>query len=160
MPYETTGTLTGMDVFQRAITIMDELNDAGEYLHSDTTEYLNRSLPILNTLQNELYPYSDTCPKWTEWQSGRRPVLMPIPDMETVIDLDDYCSGTVLPYGLVAHLLLTEDPNSAGFAQQRYDELKAALMRGEGRLTESEDIVDIYGPNGGIHPYNEFSMWS
>jgi len=80
--------------------------------------------------------------------------------MNTVIDLDDYCSGTVLPYGLVAHLLLTEDPNSAGFAQQRYDELKAALMRGEGRLTESEDIVDIYGPNGGIHPYNEFSMWS
>ena len=160
MDYQTTGTLTGMDVFERAIPIMDELNDAGEAVHSDTTEYLNRTLPILNTLQNELYPYSDTFPKWTEWESGRRPVLMPLPDLETVIDLDDYCSGTVLPYGLVAHLLLTEDPNSAGYAQQRYDELKAALMRGEGRPTASEDVEDVYGPRGGITPYNEFSRWA
>ena len=160
MPYTTTGTITGMAVFQRAITLMDELNDAGEYVHDDTTEYQNRTLAILNTLINELYPYSDTFPKYTEWQSDRRPVLMPLTALSSVIDLDDYCSGTVLPYGLAAHLLLDENPTAAGYFQQRYDELKLALQRGAGRLAESEDIVDIYGPNGGLHPYNEFSMWS
>ena len=44
--------------------------------------------------------------------------------------------------------------------EQRYDELKAALMRGAGKLTASEDIEDIYGPRGGIEPYNYFSRWS
>ena len=67
MAYQTTGTITGMDVFQRAITMMDELNDEGKYKHDDTKEYQDRSLAILNTLQNELYPYSDTYPKWQEW---------------------------------------------------------------------------------------------
>ena len=160
MAYQTTGTITGMDVFQRAITMMDELNDAGEYVYEDTEEYRNRTLAILNTLQNELYPYSDTCPKWQEWDKGRRPVLLPLESLDDIIDLDDYCAGTVLPYGLAAHLLLDENPTSAGFFQQRYDELKMALMRGVGKLNVSEDIDDIYGPNGGLYPYNEFSMWA
>ena len=160
MAYQTTGTITGMDVFQRAIVIMDELDDSGRFKHEDTTEYLNRTLPFLNMLQNELYPYSDTFPKWQDWEKGRRPVLQSMSSLSDEIDLDDYCAGTILPYGLAAHLLLDENPSSAGFCQQRYDELKASLMRGEGRLSESEDIVDIYGPNGGTHPYNEFSRWS
>jgi len=160
MAYRTTGTITGMDVFQRAITMMDELNDEGKYRHDDTTEYLNRTTAILNILQNELYPYSDTCPKYTEWEKGRRPVLLPLADLYTAIDLDDYCAGTVMPYGLAAHLLMDENPSTASFFQQRYEELKAALMHGMGMLAESEDIEDIYGPNGGLHPYNEFSRWA
>lgn len=157
MAYETTGTITGMDVFQRAITLMDELNDAGKYRHDDTLEYQHRTLAILNILQNELYPYSDTFPKWQEWDKGRRPVLMPLEDLYTAIDLDDYCAGTILPYGLAAHLLLDENQASAGYFQQRYDELKAARA---GMLAGSEDIEDVYGPRGGIEPYNYFSRWS
>lgn len=160
MAYATTGTITGMNVFERAITLMDELNDAGQYRHDDTVEYQNRTLPILNVLQNELYPYSDTFPKWQDWEAGRRPVLQPLGSLDAEIDLDDYCAGTVLPYGLAAHLLLDENPSAAGFFQQRYDELKSALMRGAGKLAESEDIEDVYGPKGGIHPYNEFSRWA
>ena len=159
MAYATTGTITGMNVFERAITLMDELN-AGQYRHDDTVEYQNRTLPILNVLQNELYPYSDTFPKWQDWEAGRRPVLQPLSGLSEEIDLDDYCAGTVLPYGLAAHLLLDENPSAAGFFQQRYDELKSALMRGAGKLAESEDVVDVYGPKGGIHPYNEFSRWA
>ncbi len=157
MSYETTGTLTSLNVLERAITLMDELSDSGAYDHADTAEYKQRTLAILNILQNELYPYSDTFPKSQDWDKGRRPVLAPLANLSTVIDLDDYCSGTVLPYGLAAHLLLNEDPQLANYCQQRYDELKSSLMRG--RPAESEDIVDIYGPCGGIYPYNEFSMW-
>lgn len=159
MAYKTTGTIIGMDVFQRAITMMDELNDEGKYKHEDTVEYQNRTLAILNILINELYPFSDTCPNYREWEDGRRPVLMPLSDLYSKIDLDDYCSGTVLPYGLAAHLLLDENPTAAAYFQQRYDELKMMLMRGIGKMTASVDIEDVYGPKGGIHPYNEFSRW-
>ena len=160
MAYQTTGTITGIDVFQRAITIMDELSDTGKYKYEDTDEYRYRTLSILNILINELYPYSDTYPKYTEWESGRRPVLLPLDDLYVEIDLDDYCAGTVLPYGLAAHLLLDENPSTAGYCQQRYDELKNALMRGVGQMTVSEDIEDVYGFRGGIYPYNEFSRWA
>lgn len=159
MAYVTTGTVTGMNVFERAISMMDERNDEGEYKHEDTTEYWNRTLAILNVLQNELYPYSDTFPKWQEWEYGRRPVLEPLGSMSEEIDLDDFCAGTIMPYGLAAHLLLDENPSAAGFFQQRYDELKTALMSGAGKLAVSEDVVDVYGPRGGIHPYNDHSRW-
>lgn len=160
MAYQTTGTITGMDVFQRAITIMDELSDSGKYKYEDTDEYRYRTLSFLNMLQNELYPYSDTFPKWQEWETGRRPVLMSLTDLYTTIDLDDYCAGTVMPYGLASHLLLDENPSTAGFCQQRYEDLLRGLQSGRGMRAESEDIVDVYGPNGGLHPYNEFSRWS
>ena len=154
MAYQTTGTITGMDIFQRAITMMDELNDDGKYKYEDTDEYRHRTLAILNVLQGELYPFSDTYKKNSEWQEGRRPVLTPLFSMGDAIDLDDYCAGTVLPYGLAAALLLDENPTSANFFQQRYDELKVSLMRGMPAV--SEDITDIYG---GLEPYNDHSRW-
>lgn len=154
MAYTTTGKTTGMDVFQRAITMMDELNDDGKYKYEDTDEYRHRTLAILNVLQGELYPFSDTYTKNQAWQEGRRPVLSPLDDLFTEIDLDDYCAGTVLPYGLAAALLLDENPTTANFFQQRYDELKASLMRGLPAV--SEDITDIYG---GLYPYNDQSRW-
>ena len=160
MAYSTAGTITGMDVFQRTITMMDELNDEGKYRHDDTVEYQNRALAILNVLQGELYFYSDTFAKQQEWESGRRPVLNPLTSLYDTIDLDDYCAGTVMPYGLAAHLLLDENPTAAGFFQERYEELLRGLMSGKGKLAASEDIEDIYGPKGGIHPYNEFSRWA
>ena len=157
MSYTTTGTTTGMDVFQGAITLMDELNDAGKFKHADTDEYRMRTLAILNILIPELYPFSDTYGKNQDWAARRRPVVEKLADLNDTIDLDDYCAGSVLPYGLAAHLLLDENPSAAGYFQQRYDELKALLSRG--MPSESEDIVDVYGANGGLSPYNEFGMW-
>ena len=107
MAYQTTGTITGMDVFQAAITIMDELSDEGKYKYEDTDEYRQRTLAILNVLVNELYPFSDTYQLNQEWGKRRRPVAERLEDLYTELDLDNYCAGTVLPYGLAAHLLLT-----------------------------------------------------
>lgn len=157
MAYQTTGKITGMDVFQAAITIMDELSDEGKYKYDDTKEYQDRTLAILNMLQNELYPFSDTYKLNQEWGSRRRPVADRLESLYDNIDLDDYCAGTVLPYGLAAHLLLNEDPSTANYCQQRYDELKASLMRG--LPAESEDITDVYGGID-VDPYNDFSRWS
>lgn len=157
MAYQTTGKITGMDVFQAAITIMDELSDEGKYKYDDTKEYQDRTLAILNILQNELYPFSDTYKLNQEWGSRRRPVADRLESLYDNIDLDDYCAGTVLPYGLATHLLLNEDPATANYCQQRYDELKASLTRG--MPAESEEIEDVYGGID-VSPYNEFSRWA
>ena len=154
MAYQTTGRITGMDIFQRAVTIMDELSDEGKYKYEDTDEYRNRTLAILNILQNELYPFSDTYKKNDEWKRGRRPVLESLDDLYTELDLDDYCAGSVMPYGLAAHLLLNEGPSTANFCQQRYEEMKAEAQRG--MPAYSEEIVDLYG---GLKPYNDFGEW-
>ena len=144
-----------MDVFESAITLMDELNDEGKYKHEDTDEYRMRTRAILNILIGELYIYSDTYKKNQDWTDGRRPVPAMLDDLYTEIDLDDYICRSVMPYGLAAHLLLAEDPSTAGFCQQRYDELKAGLTRGLPAV--SEDITDLYGSYG---YYDQFGGWT
>lgn len=147
---------TAQEVFEYAMTLMDELNEStGKADTTDTKEYKNRTLAILNILRGQLYPYSDT---YTYGESGKRPIAEKISDFTTAIGLDDYICQSVMPYGLAAHLLMQEDPSSANFFQQRYDELLSLLARG--MPAESEDIVDVYGDFGGICPYNEFGMWS
>lgn len=138
-------------VFETAMTLMDELNEAtGKADTSDTKEYKNRTLKILNILRGELFPYSDT---FTAGAAGKRPICPAIDDFTSAIGLDDYICQSVLPYGLAAHLLMQEDPTSANYFQQRYDELKSLLARG--LPAESEDIGDVYGG----FPHNEFSRW-
>lgn len=143
---------TAQEVFEYAMTLMDELNESnGNADTSDTREYKNRTLAILNILRGELYPFSDT---YTTGDAGTRPIAEKIKDFTSAIGLDDYICQSVLPYGLAAHLLMQEDPTGANFFQQRYDELKTLLARGI--PAESTDIIDVYG---GIEPYNEFGMW-
>ena len=137
-------------VFDIAMGLMDELSESGATDTSDTKEYKNRTLFILNALRGELYHYSDT---YKAEVPGKRPIVRYIDDFQTPIDLDDYICQTVMPYGLAAHLLLDENPSAAGYFNDRYQELYALLARG---LPQgSEDIEDLYG---GIE-YGEFSRW-
>lgn len=135
---------TGQWVFETTMAMIDELNDTGTADYSDTTEYKNRTLPILNILQGELYQYSDT---YKQRNDRKRPVLYPLESLEDYINLDDYICRTVLPYGLAAHLLVDENPTMAAFFQQRYEELKAGLRNGIPGM--SQDIVDVYAGDGG-----------
>ncbi len=144
---------TAQQIFETSMSLMDELNEAtGQADTGDTKEYKNRTIPILNVLRGEVYPYSDTYQRDVE--QGKRPICPPIMNFTTEISLDDYICQSVLPYGLAAHLLMQEDPSAANFFQQRYDELKALLARGN--PAESEDIWDVYGSS---FPYNDFGRW-
>jgi hypothetical protein len=134
---------TGQWVFETTMAMIDELNATGEADYSDTTEYKNRTIPILNILQGELYPYSDT---YKQRNDRKRPVIYPLESLEDYINLDDYICQTVLPYGLAAHLLVDENPTMAAFFQQRYEELLRGLRNGIPGM--SEDIVDVYGGGG------------
>lgn len=139
-------------VFDLAMALMDEVNEStGQTDTSDTREYKNRTLFILNVLRGELYPYSDTYDKDVE--NGKRPIAAVIENFEADIQLDDYICQSVIPYGLAAHLLLDENPTAASFFQSRYEELRSLLARG---LPQgSEDIIDLYG---GIE-HCEYGRW-
>lgn len=149
MPAPTT---TAQRVFDITMGLIDEVNEnSGETDTADTREYKVRTLLILNALRGELYPYSDTYDVETV---GERPIVSVIQDFDTPIDLDDYICQSVMPYGLAAHLLLDENPASASFFQQRYEELRNNLSKGFPQ--DGEAITDVYGVG---FEYNEFSRW-
>lgn len=142
---------TAQWVFDKAMHLMDEVNEStGETDTSDTKEYKNRTIPILNILRVECFPASDT---YEVTQPGKRPICPEIMDYETPIFLDDGICQGVLPYGLAAHLLLDENPDVAAYFNQRYTELLAEYRKGI--PTASDDISDLYG---GIE-YGWFSRW-
>ena len=129
--------------------LTDNIDSAGLSDTSDNTQYKQRVLGILNCLQQELYPLSDSYAVVT---AGKRPVLARLEQLRDLVGLDDYLTQTVLPCGLAAHLLLDENPAAASFFQQRYEELKASAKR----LPSSfEAIEDAYG---GIE-HGAFSKW-
>ncbi|MFD0673925.1 hypothetical protein [Cohnella sp. GCM10027633] len=76
-----------------------------------------------------------------------RIVYRPIPNVVVTIDdtmqLDDVTCRTIVPYGLAAHLLLTENSDAASFFQQRYEELKSDAS--EMPPATIEAITNVYG---------------
>lgn len=142
---------TAQWVFERAMALMDELNEStGSADTADTKEYKNRTLSILNILQAECYPASDT---YQVTQPGKRPVLPPLTDLSQNIGLDDGICQGVLPYGLAAHLLVDENPATASYFNQRYEELLSNMKVGLPAL--SENIEDLYGCIG----LGQFGRW-
>ena len=140
---------TGTEIYEAALVLMDANNDA------DTSEYESKALSIINILRGELYPYSDT---FAATGTGR-PICPIVTDMDEEVGLDDYICQTVMPYGMAAHLLLDENPSAAGYFNQRYMELLAALRQGIGRpVSGSVDIEDVYGDSGSNY-YNRFTVW-
>lgn len=140
---------TAQQVFDLAMGLMDEVSASGSTDNTDTKEYKNRTLLIVNALRGELYPYSDGC----DAAGDGRAIAAYIRNFTDPIELDDYICQTVLPYGLAAHLLLDENPSAASFFQQRYEALKRDLA--VGMPAGSEEIADRYG---GIE-HGEFGRW-
>jgi hypothetical protein len=91
---------------------MDEASEDGTFA-GFSDEYKNKSWILLTMLQAELL----------------EPNVIPlaITNNLSVLQLDDKTCLTVLPYGLAAHLLLTEDQNRSSFFNARYDELKLKI---------------------------------
>ena len=142
---------SAQNVFELTMALIDELTENGKADTADTAEYKNRTLQLINIMQGELYPFSDA---FDLPENGKRAIAVPVINFEeSITSLDDYICRSVLPYGLAAHLLLDENPAVAGTCLQRYEELKASLLRGMN--SASEDITDVYG--GFAHC--EFGYW-
>ena len=105
--------VTIQQIFDTAIHMIDEQNESsGATLTADTREYQVRTINILNSLIEQLYPYSDTydasqpgrpVPKLAEAEDYRNP------DFSQLVPLDDAIAIGVAPYGLAFHLLVAEN---------------------------------------------------
>lgn len=154
-------------VFEITMALTDNLNDAGDYDTNDTKEYKNRTLAILNSLLNEVFPYSDT---YKRTEKGKRPICPYLTRFDEEIGVDDAICRGILTEGLAALLFQDENPEMANTHLQIYYERLAALKSGAGMPVTSTDIVDVY--DGGYEdengdwvkgnmswPYNHFSRW-
>ena len=143
---------TVQEVFDATMSLMDELDDSGNAMTGDTTEYFNRTLRIMNVLIGECYPYSDLRDT-TKMLSAWRPVEDMEDDLAKTSKIDNTLALSVMPSGLAANLLVDENPSSASFFQQRYEELlRQKAMKMQATI---ESIEDVYGgftswPYGGI----------
>ena len=140
---------TVTDVFDIAMGLMDEISSTGASESADTADYRDRTLRIINNLQQELYPLSDS---YVVEAAGKRPMLARLAALTDAMSLDDYLTQTVLPYGLAAALLLGENPAVASFFQQRYEELKLLARSVPAAFSAIEDVY------GGIE-HGQFSRW-
>ena len=148
------GTTTAQRVFDLAMGLMGEVNEStGATDTADNKAYKVRTLLILNVLKGELFPYSDTYVQSTD---GTRPICTTISDFDTAIGMDDVVCQTIMPYGLAAQLLLDENPDSASFFQQRYEELRTKLQNSATSFSPIEDVYD--SANIGTE-YNDFGRW-
>lgn len=137
------------EVFDAAMAIMDELSESGAAQTADTEEYKNRTVPIVNTLIAEVYPYSET-KKPEARSSAWRPVEA---FDDTLQQIDNTLALGVMPYGLASALLVDENPEASDRYKRRYEEL---LQRHAAHAqAECEQISDVYGGIG----YGEFGSW-
>lgn len=133
------------DVFEAAMSLIDELRRSDGSAHSaDTEEYEQRTPRIMKTLAAE---YNIV--------TGKRGAVQDFESMEddlTGID-DSYAIG-VMQYGLAAKLLLDENPAAASFYHQKYEELREVFLA-RAPASEDEEITDLYG---GIE-FGQFGHW-
>ena len=132
---------TGEDVFRAALAVLDEL-EGGSPDRIYSGEYKERSLPILNAVTAELMT-----------GLGRGEDYVPVWDFAGPLPLPDSMCRSVLPYGLAANLAVSDDPDSAAFCRERYEEMKRELLKHS--PAESRDTEDVYGGIG----FGEFSRW-
>jgi hypothetical protein len=116
--------MIAQDVFMKAMSLMDETSSDGTFAGYDD-EYKKKAWPILTILQSELLPLSVD----TDDITGENSTLL----------VDDRTARIVLPYGLAAHLLLSENVQSASFFNDRYEELKRK------KKATIASITDVYG---------------
>ncbi|AYC29644.1 hypothetical protein [Paenisporosarcina cavernae] len=122
--------VTAQAVFDRALTLMDEVLETGVIATETPAYYKTKAIQTLNILQLELLPITA--------------VFIPINDLTEPLQVNDRQAYLVLPYGLAAHLLINDDLTISSFFNARYDELKKKYSS----VSTPEPIVDVYSVLG------------
>jgi hypothetical protein len=122
--------MLALEIFVITMNLIDEESEDGTYT-GYPDEYKKKAWPILTVLQAELTKATDT------------PVS--ITSESSTVSVDDRTALTVLPYGLAAHLLLTEDQSRAAFFNARYDELKRKKTATVTQITDVHSVTSGLG---------------
>lgn len=142
-------------IYDKAIYLIDAQNEnSGATTTADTREYRVRTIGILNSLLDVVYPYSSNY----EAAAGTPGEIDDIESFEDEVDLDARMLRSVLPNGLAARLISEEDPSLANFFQQNFETFLAEARRGTPAVFEEVGGSEETLPYGGIE-YGQFSRW-
>lgn len=121
--------VTVQEVYTLALALMDE--PPGDS---------SRVLSLVETLLPELIPLSEQEPS----ASSTGCTALHFPEaMTDLVPLDDDCARAVLPWGLGARLLWSEDPELSERMEEQYRLGKSRLARTASAV--SEEIDECYG---------------
>lgn len=118
--------ITGQQVYELALALIDEVSNTGAIDKSDAA-IKTKALSFLSPLQAELLP------------STTEPVM--VSDLSANLLLSDRLCLMVLPYGLAAHLMITDNPGVADFFQQRYEELRSKRQAAPVAIIDNYDVL-------------------
>ena len=140
-------------IFDKAMYLIDAQSDStGLTMTNHTKEFQVRTVGILNTLLDLVYPASST---FVPNPDGSPPALPDQTGFEDTLDLDPRILREVLPCGLAARLLNEEHPELASYFQQCFEEsLADARIRRPACFQAVEEDL----PYGGIE-HGRFGMW-
>lgn len=140
-------------VFDKAMYLIDAQSDStGLTLTPHTRDYQVRTVGILNTLLDVVYPASTTYP--LHW-GDTRPALPDLTGFDDTLDLDPRILREVLPCGLAARLLNEENPELANYFQQCFEQgLADARSKRPATFSGVEEVL----PYGGIE-HGQFGRW-
>ena len=142
------------DIYDIAISLMDEIDSHGDTSNINTRDYENRTPGIITALYPEVYQYDSSYQMQYDAINGgtprykQRPGSRVFSSMDDAVELDDELCLSVLPYALAAALLADENPALANFLQSRYEEQKMEFSIIGPKVkqpAEWEAITDVYG---------------
>ena len=122
--------VTGQQVYDTALVLIDEVTELGGLVPDTPKYYQTKAKHIINLLQAELLPAGEE--------------IAVLNDLSETVSVPDKVAIGVLPYGVAAHLMLSEDPGVASFLNNRYDELKRK------QATKAKPITDAYDSLNGM----------
>jgi len=130
--------MTGEQVFNITMAMIDEMLTTGNLDPEATAEYRAKAPHILTMLQDELIGIENRFRKKSEY-------IFPIPieSLDQTFQVDDIKAGSLLTNGLAAQLMLHEDKTLANYFEQRYVEMKTMFIKTAANKTEiKKDVYD------------------
>lgn len=144
---------TAQWVFDKAMALADQLSDTGLSDFEYNSDLKDRALPILNVLRFECARASDRY--LPRRYTGRRDIPEEILSWEDTLDgIDDGVAQGAMPYGLAAQLMIDEDPDLAGFCNQKYQEMLALFQS-----SVPQEFEPIWYPYGSPEDFQSGSRW-
>lgn len=144
---------TAQWVFDKAMALADQLSDAGLADFEYNKDLKDRALPILNVMRFECARASDQY--LHRRYTGHRDIPKEILSWEDTLDgIDDGVAQGAMPYGLAAQLLIDEDPDLAGFCNQKYQEMLAVFQ-----YSVPQEFEPIWYPYGTPDDFQSGSRW-
>ena len=116
--------MTGQDVYKKAMGILDELETDGTISSNTDDAYEYRVIELIDSLQRDLAKIEGIEPN-------------AITSLSTELKISDYTASMVLPYGVAAHLALTDQLDTL------FAVFNSKYERGLNKIrTRFEDYVD------------------